>query len=104
MKQLFKQKYGFYDGPYYFSYTTPWSEGVVVARNDDTQFAVGYDPISGGVMYSKKLSEFAEVIDVFISMKEAVEKDTAFYQRYPFDPEEGAEYQKELHTLLTKIA
>ena len=35
----------------YMIYTTPWSEGEVVASVHDSKFAIGCDQCTGGVIY-----------------------------------------------------
>jgi hypothetical protein len=80
-------------------YTTPWSEGEVVASVHDSKFAIGCDQCTGGVIY-RLLENLMKieglnlklVSDVFI----AARCDSARYPRMHTDEEESALYSMAL--------
>lgn len=81
----------------YYAYTNLSCEGVVVVKDDDKKFPIGYNPYDGTIAYVDSLSEalrlstlLKESDDIF----EAVRFDSAGYPRYPSDLEEGAVYNK----------
>jgi hypothetical protein len=80
----------------YLAYTTMWSEGVVVAREDDLSFPIGYDAISGGVPTDrlaalKRLKSF-NLVKETTSMLEAASLDSALYEREGIDQSEVSAY------------
>lgn len=77
----------------YIAYTTLWSEGVVVVREDDRRFPIGTDQISGNTVYSEHFPEDAQIIAIEVSIEEAVKLDTAFYHRKGKERIEMEEYK-----------
>jgi hypothetical protein len=70
----------------YLAYTTPWSEGVVVARLSDKRFAIGYEPITGFIGYVESLAALLntngfDLIAIVDSLSEAQSLNSALYER-----------------------
>lgn len=76
----------------YIAYTTLWSEGVVVVREDDRRFPIGTDQISGHIVYSEHFPDDAQIVETTFSMEEAVKLDTALYPRKGKERLETEEY------------
>ena len=83
----------------YMIYTTPWSEGEVVASVHDSKFPIGCDQCTGNVIYYS-LEDLMKVEgltlkivpDVFI----AARCDSSRYPRMHTDDEESALYSMAL--------
>ena len=85
----------------YIAYTTLWSEGVVVVREDDRRFPIGTDQILGHTLYSEHFPEDAQIITTTSSIEEAAKLDTAFYHRKGKERVEVEEYKTLLEEYLT---
>lgn len=77
----------------YIAYTTPWSKGVMVVREDDRRFPIGTDQILGHIVYSEHFPEDAQIIATVDSIEEAVKLDTALYHRKGKERIEMEEYK-----------
>ena len=80
----------------YIAYATLWSEGVVVVKDTDTKFPLGYDGCTGNVVYRDNLDEIdsEDIILRTEDIQEAANNDTAGYNRYGIDEEELSRYNK----------
>lgn len=70
----------------FIAYITLWSEGVVVAHQSDKRFAIGYDAITGNVVYCNSLQELEqtptfELLEEFEDETKVKDLDTALYPR-----------------------
>jgi hypothetical protein len=81
----------------YIAYVTPWSEGVVVVREDDYKFPMGYEPTTGGVIYTEDFDFQKEIIEETKSLLRAVELDSALYRRCGRHQKELDKYNKILN-------
>ena len=77
----------------YIAYTTQWSEGVVVVREDDRRFPIGTDQISGHIVYCEHFPDDAQIVETTSLMEEAVKLDTALYPRKGKERIEMEEYK-----------
>lgn len=77
----------------YIAYTTLWSEGVVVVRENDRRFPIGTDQILGHIVYSEHFPEDAQIITTTFSIEEAAKLDTALYPRKGKERIEVEEYK-----------
>ena len=79
----------------YIAYTNIWSEGTIVVREDDLKFPVGYDAMTGNIMYKDSLEEFLEsssIVAEGTDIVEMVEHDTAGYERFGANMKELKKY------------
>jgi hypothetical protein len=83
----------------YLVYTTPWTEGEVVASVHDSSFAIGFDVCSGEVLYGS-LEKLMRTLGLNLrtqpDMYIAARCDYARYRRMYTDQEEHDMYQKAL--------
>jgi phosphate starvation-inducible protein PhoH len=88
----------------YIAYVTPWSEGVVVVREDDLKFAMGYEPTTGSTVYSENFDFEKEIVEETESILRAVELDSALYTRYGRDNDEVDKYNSNLEDHIYSLA
>lgn len=73
----------------YLIYTTPNSEGTVVAHSTDSKFAIGYNPLTGDIVYVDTIKEIpCTSMDMTSDINKAAQSDTALYMRSYTNKEE----------------
>jgi hypothetical protein len=81
----------------YIMYSTPWSEGEVVAHTSDKSFAVGMDHSTGSIVRVNTLQELLEIQDLVLSTTSnvdlAIRRDSAWYGREASDLVEFEKYK-----------
>lgn len=82
----------------YISYTTPWSEGTVVAHLSDKSFAIGVDQTTGNMVRVNSIEELLDhdgiELTTHSNILQAIVLDTAWYPRDPVDPVEFEKYSE----------
>ncbi len=72
----------------FIAYTTIWSEGVVVAHESDRRFAIGYNAVTGHIVYANSYKELLqtptfELLEEFEDESRVEDLNTALYPRIP---------------------
>lgn len=72
----------------FIAYITLWSEGVVVAHQSDRRFAIGYDAVTGHIVYANSYKELTqtptfELLEEFEDESKVEDLNTALYPRIP---------------------
>ena len=72
----------------FIAYITLWSEGVVVAHQSDKRFAIGYDAVTGNIVYANSYQELLqtptfELLEEFEDESKVEDLNTALYPRIP---------------------